>query len=154
MFCSWSVPQLLTALSTTQRRIRHKRHCLWQGDMHQEARKLFNVILRELPQPLRRCSWCNAMCISRTNTVHLRQETTIPMDNANITEKLKGHEWAVYFIGTAFQFSKAGERLAPGMHNLYHTIKTDAALLVILVHQGAKKNQMAGVGRFLGGRSG
>ena len=88
--------------------------------MHEEAQKRFNVILRELPQPLHRCSWCNKMCISNTNTVHLLQETPIPMDNPNITQKLKGHELAVDFIGAAFQFRKAGGRLAPDMHNLHH----------------------------------
>ena len=41
--CSWSIPWLLTVLSTTQGRIRHKWHFLWQGYMYEEARKPFAV---------------------------------------------------------------------------------------------------------------
>ena len=75
-----------------------------------------------------------------------KQATPIPMDNTGITEKLKGHELAVDFIGTAFQISKAVERLVPRMHNVYHRRKTDAAVLVIVVHDSAEKNQTAGHG--------
>jgi hypothetical protein len=91
------------------------------------------------------------MCVSSTNTVHLLQETPIPMDNASITQNLKGHELAVDFIGTAFQFCNAGERLAPCMHNLYHRKKTDAALLVIVVHKSAKNIKRLDTVAFLGG---
>ena len=45
--------------------------------------------------------------------MHLLQKTPIPMDNASITQKLKGHELAVDFIGIAFVFCNTGERLAP-----------------------------------------
>ena len=83
--------------------------------------------------------------------MHLLQETPIPMDNASITQKLKGHELAVDFIGAAFQFCNAWERLAPCMHNLYHRKKTDAALLVIVVHKSAKNIKRLDTVVFRGG---
>ena len=72
------------------------------------------------------------------------------MDNASIAQKLKGHELAVVFIGTAFRFRNDGERPAPACIT-FTTQKSDAPLLIIVVYESAKNIKRLDTVLFLGG---